>query len=146
MELGAEAIERGRADIGLTISPQIVYLSSMNSTAEFCTECGANLVMVGIRHRCILRSRGSTESRRTPIVTVAEPVFSKAGSRHEASRNDGLHGIAGVASSPRDTKPKRGRPRLEEAGSTLAARKPWLKTTPPMSRSSWYKRQKEKRA
>lgn len=38
--------------------------------------------------------------------------------------------------------PKRGRPRLEDRDKTLRATKPWLAAG--MSRSSWYRRQREK--
>lgn len=34
----------------------------------------------------------------------------------------------------------RGRPRLEEMGETIEAKKPWLAMTPVMSRASWYRR------
>lgn len=37
---------------------------------------------------------------------------------------------------------RRGRPRLEDIDKTLTALKPWLAMTPPMSKSSWYRRQK----
>ena len=41
-------------------------------------------------------------------------------------------------------KPKRGRPRLENARQTNEARKPWEHSDPPMSRRTWYRRQSEK--
>jgi len=37
-----------------------------------------------------------------------------------------------------------GRPLLGQEHKTLAATKPWEKTKPPMSRASWYRRQKDK--
>ncbi len=41
-------------------------------------------------------------------------------------------------------KPRKvGRPRIEDAGKTITARKPWVKAG--MSRATWYARQKEKR-
>ena len=39
---------------------------------------------------------------------------------------------------------RRGRPRLEETAKTLRAQKPWEKMTPPMSRATWFRRQKER--
>jgi len=39
---------------------------------------------------------------------------------------------------------KTGRPRIEDIGRTIEARKPWLKLG--MSRRTWYRRQAEKRA
>ena len=43
--------------------------------------------------------------------------------------------------APKPRKP--GRPRLEDAGKTLTARKPWVAAG--MSRATWYARQKERR-
>lgn len=48
---------------------------------------------------------------------------------------------AGVAPGPRET--KLGRPRLEDRDQTIEARKPWLALK--MSRTTWYRRQAEKR-
>lgn len=41
---------------------------------------------------------------------------------------------------------KRGRPRIEDTHKTLKALKPWATAVPPMSRSSWYRRQAEKKS
>ncbi len=38
---------------------------------------------------------------------------------------------------------KIGRPRIEDKAKTLEAKKPWIKAG--MSRSTWYRRQKEKK-
>jgi hypothetical protein len=38
---------------------------------------------------------------------------------------------------------RKGRPRIEDAGNTIEARKPWLELK--MSRRTWYARQAEKR-
>ena len=38
-----------------------------------------------------------------------------------------------------------GRPRLEDAAKAIEQRKPWLTGETPMSRSTWYRRQAEKR-
>jgi hypothetical protein len=39
--------------------------------------------------------------------------------------------------------PKKGRPRIEDRGQTIEAKKPWLKLG--MSRRTWYRRQAEQR-
>jgi hypothetical protein len=74
------------------------------SKIERCKECGANLAMVGIRHRCIPgAAQALADAKRREVLEV-----------------------------------KRGRPRLGESRS-----KPWLDCVPPMSKTTWYRRQKE---
>lgn len=67
-----------------------------------------------------------------PIGTPIESV----GNDPEPSRQ------AGVATGPRETKSKGGRPLAKDADKALMKTKPWL--TEGMSRASWYRRKKEK--
>jgi hypothetical protein len=49
--------------------------------------------------------------------------------------------------APKDPPPRskrKGRPRLEDAGKTLAAQRPW--EAAGMSRATWFRREKEKAA
>lgn len=46
-------------------------------------------------------------------------------------------------SEPKKPKVKIGRPRVEDIGKTLSDTKPWLAAKPPMSRATFYRRQKE---
>lgn len=126
-----------------------------------------------LRHARVARnsSRGGGEARATaqrpagtrdrPATTVQSDVTRAAPDNANSSgkivearvRKD-----AGVATGPRETKPKRkakakkpkpakapkvkiGRPRVEDRGKTLSDRKPWLEAKPPMSRATWYRRQ-----
>ncbi len=53
-------------------------------------------------------------------------------------------GVLGRPPQPtRETKPKRGPPRIEDRGKTLTATKPW--GAAGMSRATWYRRQAENR-
>lgn len=71
-------------------------------------------------------SRGGGESR---------PAVSRQLGDERLSKNPR---VAGVAPGPREA--KRGRPRIGEERS-----KPWLEAKPPMSRSTWYRRQAEEK-
>jgi hypothetical protein len=42
--------------------------------------------------------------------------------------------------------PRRGRPPLELAHTSLAKQKPWLTNDPPMSRATWFRRQHDRRS
>lgn len=92
-----------------------------------CPECGLDRDFIGLRHRCVPRRIA---------VPVAEAMTDRV------VRGGEVRARTGSATLPTAAKPRRGRPRLEEAASTLTALKPWEKTTPPMSRATWYKRQK----
>lgn len=86
---------------------------------------------------------------RAPVRT---PEDSHSGQPHNegagTSSRGGLSVKASRATSagadrPAREKPKVGRPRIEDRAKTLAALKPWMAAQ--MSRSSWYRRQAEKR-
>jgi hypothetical protein len=100
---------------------------------DLCPDCGSDRLLVGIRHRCIPKSRGGGESR-PAAVEVHEQDGINEGPRRP---------VAGVASSPREPKRKRGRPRVENRDKTLAATKPWEKAG--MSRATWFARRAEAR-
>lgn len=62
-----------------------------------------------------------------------------------AKRAEGRDESQGDKRGPDDGRVRRGRPRLEQKGETLTAKKPWLTQVPPMSRSTWYRRRKEEK-
>lgn len=80
-----------------------------------------------------ISSRGSRESRPTLQPTERPPSVDRT-----KPAKAGSLGKPEVASGPREA--KRGRPRLEDVGKTIEARKPWLGA---MSRATWYRRRKE---
>src|ERR1019366_3925591 len=96
---------------------------------ERCKECGANLAMVGIRHRCIPRNtpEASGTARQAPsgAVFAVPPRNSVAAST-----------LTKVAVQTLDI--KRGRPRLGEKRA-----KPWIAAG--MSKATYYRRQAEKK-
>ena len=98
---------------------------------ERCSECGANLAMVGRSHRCVPKSDGGVEGHADISSGIAD-------SDGPPTRDGRIVKGSGIKLGPSETKPKRGRPRLGEQRP-----KPWLNCVPPMSKTTWYRRQKE---
>jgi hypothetical protein len=112
-----------------------------------CPECGALYAMVGRSHHCVPKSNPVA----APKLTGSQPRQSNAASKPKtavakAKRLIKAPGKATDGGTAGETAPKvrKGRPRLEDRAKTLAATKPW--DAAGMSRSSWYKRQAEKRS
>ena len=61
-----------------------------------------------------------------------------------AKRIEAVEEDSAPGGEPRRDFARRGRPRLEEAASTIEATMPWLKLG--MSRRTWYRRRKETKA
>lgn len=124
---------------------------------ERCKICNANLAMVGIRHRCAPMPEWAGGVVKPNLFEDAargrDPVApSKKSSVARVKPSAELTVVLGGGSSPQgsdpdqvgpiaDAGPKLGRPRLGEKRA-----KPWLDTDPPMSKTTWYRRQKEQKA
>ena len=93
-----------------------------------------------------MREAQANESRRHDARSKSAKADPDAETRSASLlRDTGAEPIASVPPSKteRSKAARRGRPRLEETAQTLTAQKPWEKMTPPMSRATWYKRQKD---
>ncbi len=113
---------------------------------DLCKECGANLAMVGIRHRCIPRNEGIAEGRKAAVglsVSLSPKGQTRNLDRLDVRPKGGTvapdtrQPAVGIEPRPSVIK-KRGRPRLGEERA-----KPWLHTLPPMSKTTYYRRQQE---
>jgi len=101
---------------------------------------------VTVNRPCPNQSRGSRESRPAPLdggVAGSIPASSSREGRQLLSANDATGLAAGVASGPRDVRPK-GRPLDKDRPNALAVLKPWVAAG--MSRTTWFRRQAEQRA
>lgn len=101
--------------------------------------------MVGRAHRCIPIGRSSVVEPRPskPKTTGSIPADrsrSKEARSPTVERRALVPEVAG-SSPAAPAKPKRGRPRIEDQDKTLMAVRPW--ESRGMSRSTWYRRQKE---
>jgi hypothetical protein len=87
-------------------------------------------------------SRGSTEGRASPDACGSNHTGMKPVSKTAPKAGVSTNPTAGIKPGPCETKPKVGRPRIEDKDKTLAALKPWAVLG--MSESTWRRRQAEK--
>ena len=120
-----------------------------------CPDCGSNLDLVGIRHRCIpkkVTDEKPDQSRRSNNGEARKPVADGRKRRGKISKDSAKSAKALSAQATKAIDPpppktgngtiKRGPPFKGQENQTLTALKPWEKEG--ISRRSWYrKRQQE---
>ena len=114
---------------------------------ERCSECGANLAMVGRSHRCIPNS-GRVEAVKPAVRQeggvdrLPRPVSSSDGGSARAKRTKQPTMVSRLSPpGSSEPKPKFRKPLAKDAGKTLMATKPWA--AEGISRRTWYRRKKD---
>lgn len=97
---------------------------------ERCSECGANLAMVGLRHRCIPKSGAAVEGGGVTVTGTA--------GTHEVRESPVVRRRYN-GPPPDATKREFRKPLAKDADKTLMATKPW--EAAGISRRTWYRQQ-----
>jgi hypothetical protein len=104
---------------------------------ELCEKCGANIALVGIRHRCV--PKVSSEGLR--VKSLPKPKGEPVGdgvALTSIQHPPGLIEKMADALSSGKLSLKRGRPLAKDADKSLARLRPWEKEG--MSRRTWFRR------
>ena len=106
-----------------------------------CPKCGKDLALVGRAHNCVSVALKSTAHPKGP--KAKHHLNPKSIVTEEVDKDELLARIAETAKTTGALRIKLGRPRIGDADKTLKAQQPWKAAG--MSRSTWYRRQAEKR-